>query len=122
MGLKPSEETFRLAKKHVAAIVDYWLYSKEVKKQCGFKYKDILFFYTIDDGSSKTQGFVLDKLVRENQNLTVLAINKNLDSPLVKLLVNKFDIERTCALVIDDKVYQGMQDYETLKKILEFPQ
>lgn len=117
-GREPSEETFRLAKRHVAAIVNYWLYSQEVKERCNLTHKDVLFFYTIDDGSSKTQGFVLDKLVRENPELTVLAINRNLDSPLVSLLTKKYNITRTSALVIDGQAYQGMWDYGKLKTII----
>jgi len=117
-GKEPSEETFRLARLHVASIVKYWLYSQQVEERCGSKQKDIIFFYTIDDGQSKTQGFILDKLVREGQNITVLAINKNLDTPLVKLLVTKYEITKPAALIIDNKVYQGLQDYDVVRGLI----
>lgn len=94
-----------LKRKYVLLEVRFLMLLDDLKQTCGVDYNLIIFFYEIDQTESARQGYVLDNLVKEYDNLIILSIDKNyFDEPLVELLISKYDIIDAPTLIINNKI------------------
>lgn len=89
---------------------------QKMNSRCGNPYLTVLFFYEIDDGDSERQGFVLDEVSKKfDENLLVLSIDKDYeDEPLLKLMVNIFDIQTAPTIIIGQKKIEGFVYFDEL--------
>ena len=82
---------------------------EKINSECGKPYVPILFFYEIDDDASERQGFILQDLNKDNDQLIVLPIDKDYeDEPLVTLLTKNYNVTSAPTLVIDGEAHTGL--------------
>ena len=102
-------------------IKDYLL-MKKITQRCGQKPIFILYFYKNDNCSDCTkQGYVLTSLRENYPNLRVYSFDYNLDLSAIKAMTSIYKVpDNLPALVINGKVYSGLQSVEEIEKT--FPQ
>ena len=116
------KRVLELKKYYNLLLIRLYFLTEKMKRECGFNYTTILFFYSNKkeylDVSVK-QGKYLDYIVYKYgpKNVKVFAIEAfltNLTS--VKLLFNHFNCTKIPCLIINGKKYEGLLD---VKKLLE---
>ena len=102
-------------------IKDYLL-MKKITERCGQKSIFVLYFYKNDNCADCTkQGYVLTSLREKYPNLRVYSFDYNLDLSALKAMVSIYKVaDNLPALVINGKVYNGLQSIEDVEKT--FPQ
>jgi hypothetical protein len=99
-------------------IKDYLL-MKKISVKCSTKPVFILYFYSTDCPACEQQGYVLTYLREQYPNLRIYSFDYNLDNPALKTLISLYKVEKTTpAIVINDKVYNGLTDKDKLTKLL----
>ncbi len=98
-------------------IKDYLL-MKKITERCGQKSIFILYFYKNDSCSDCTkQGYVLTSLREKYPNLRVYSFDYNLDLSALKAMVSIYKVpDNLPAIVINGKVYSGLQSIEEIEK------
>lgn len=106
----------------ILEIKDYLL-MKKITESCGQKPIFILYFYNNDNCSDCTkQGYILTSLRAQYPNLRVYSFDYNLDLSAIKAMISIYKItDNLPALVINGKVYNGLQSVETIEKTLPKP-
>jgi len=106
----------------ILEIKDYLL-MKKITESCGQKPIFILYFYNNDNCSDCTkQGYILTSLRAQYPNLRVYSFDYNLDLSAIKAMISICKItDNLPALVINGKVYNGLQSVETIEKTLPKP-
>jgi hypothetical protein len=110
-------------KKYYALLeVKDYLLMKQITQRCGQKSIFILYFYKNDNCADCTkQGYVLTDLRQNYPNLRVYSFDYNLDSSVIKAMTSIYKVpDNLPALVINGKVYSGLQTVEEIEKT--FPQ
>jgi len=102
-------------------IKDYLL-MKKISDRCGDKSIFILYFYKNDNCADCTkQGYVLTDLRQKYPNLRVYSFDYNLYLSAIKSMVSIYKVpDNLPAIVINGKVYSGLQTVEEIEKT--FPQ
>jgi hypothetical protein len=102
-------------------IKDYLL-MKQITQRCGQKSIFILYFYKNDNCSDCTkQGYVLTDLRESYPNLRVYSFDYNLDISAINAMKSIYKVpDNLPALVINGKVYSGLQTVDQIEKT--FPQ
>jgi len=106
----------------ILEIKDYLL-MKKITESCGQKPIFILYSYNNDNCSDCTkQGYILTSLRAQYPNLRVYSFDYNLDLSAIKAMISIYKItDNLPALVINGKVYNGLQSVETIEKTLPKP-
>ncbi len=115
-----TEKYFDMIKRrYTAFLIQGWLFSKELVERCNVSRIDVMYFYEKDSDVCLSQGYVLDYLVNLDnaENIHIFTIDKDLDEPVVQMLVQNFDIIEAPTLIINDVNYVGFQIKETLTGI-----
>jgi len=102
-------------------IKDYLL-MKKITERCGQKPIFILYFYKNDNCDDCTkQGYVLTSLRENYPNLRVYSFDYNLDLSAIRAMTSIYKVpDNLPALVINGKVYSGLQSVDDIEKT--FPQ
>lgn len=102
-------------------IKDYLL-MKKITERCGQKSIFILYFYKNDNCEACTQqGYVLTSLREKYPNLRVYSFDYGLDISAIKAMISIYKVQNDLpAIVINGKVYNGLQRIEDIEKT--FPQ
>jgi hypothetical protein len=102
-------------------IKDYLL-MKKITERCGQKPIFVLYFYKNDNCDDCTkQGYVLTSLRENYPNLRVYSFDYNLDLSAIRAMTSIYKVpDNLPALVINGKVYSGLQSVEAIEKT--FPQ
>lgn len=98
-------------------IKDYLL-MKKITERCGQKSVFILYFYKNDNCDDCTkQGYVLTSLREKYPNLRVYSFDYNLDLSAIQAMTSIYKVsDNLPALVINGKVYSGLQTVEEIEK------
>jgi uncharacterized protein YdcH (DUF465 family) len=98
-------------------IKDYLL-MKQITQRCGQKSVFILYFYKNDSCDDCTkQGYVLTSLRETYPNLRVYSFDYNLDLSAINAMKSIYKVSDTLpALVINGKVYSGLQNVDDIVK------
>ena len=115
-----TEKYFDMIKRrYTAFLIQGWLFSKELMDRCNVSRVDVMYFYEQDCEPCISQGYILDYLVTMDnaENIHVFAIDKDLDEPIVQMLVQNFNITEAPILIINSIKYGGLQTKETLTGI-----
>lgn len=93
-----------LKRKYFLLELKFYSMINNLNDECGKQYIPILFFYEIDDPISERQGYILDDLSQGyRQQIAVITIDKDYeDEPLVKSLVDRYQVTTAPTLVIDN--------------------
>jgi hypothetical protein len=102
-------------------IKDYLL-MKQITQRCGQKSVFILYFYKNDNCNDCTkQGYVLTSLRETYPNLRVYSFDYNLDVSAIDAMKSIYKVpDNLPALVINGKVYSGLQNVDDIVK--NFPE
>jgi len=98
-------------------IKDYLL-MKKITERCGEKSIFVLYFYKNDNCDDCTkQGYVLTSLREKYPNLRVYSFDYNLDLSSIKAMTSIYKVpDNLPAIVINGKVYSGLQTVEDIEK------
>lgn len=90
-----------------------------LKKECGYNYTTILFFYGNNDDFSTRQGYVLDTLVKINPNIHIFSFDYNFKAdPALETLKIYYNITASPSLIINNKIKkEELTDLDSLIKI-----
>ena|SRR3990172_9294851 len=115
-------EFIELKKTYSLLEIKDYLLMKKISQRCGLKNIFILYFYTTAENCTECvkEGLVLDALREKYPQIRVYSFDYNLiDLSAVKAMTSIYKIKDTAlpALVIDDKVYTGFHDIETIEQI-----
>ncbi|MEA3229705.1 MAG: hypothetical protein U9P44_02215, partial [archaeon] len=123
-----------LKRKYFLMEIKFYNMIYRYQESCKNEYTPILYFYKIDDETSKVQGYVLDEFVhkynkdtkkengdKKHGKIIVLSVDGQYDKdPLIKTIMNTYEInqENLPALIIDyNTIKQGFVSNEDLETI-----
>lgn len=112
-----TEKYFDMIKRrYTAFLIQGWLFSKELVERCNVNRIDVMYFYEQDCDPCLSQGYVLDYLVNldKGENIHIFTIDKDLDEPIVQMLVKNFNITEVPVLIINNIMYTGLHSKENL--------
>ena len=91
---------------------------KKMRERCGEKSIFILYFYKNDSCTDCTkQGYVLTSLREKYPDLRVYSFDYNLDLSAIKTMTSIYKVpDNLPAIVINGKVYNGLQTLESIEK------
>ena len=115
----PTDEHYESLKMDYMSIsLKAWLLSLSVKESCGSEDFPILYFYSKDCPDCIAQGNILDQ-AREDYDINVYTIDLNLNSDAVSIVREAYSIDEAPALLIGDRLHQGLVSYKDLAVIIE---
>jgi len=118
---KTNKEILGLKEDYSLLSIRQWLLLEKVRKECGGKFVIILYFYSNEKNTSvcEAQGYILDYLYRKYpENVVIYAFDTDLDNPALNTLKIIYQIEEVPSLVIDEKLYPGLQKKDKLESII----
>jgi hypothetical protein len=93
-----------LKRKYFLLEIKAYTLRKQVSDKCDNKGNVLLFFYDVDnDEESIRQGYVLDLIVRKNENVTVFSIDREFEDPLLDTVKRYFGVEKGPAVIVNFK-------------------
>jgi hypothetical protein len=117
-----NQEVVRLKKSYSLLLIKDSILMRRIAEQCDTEPIFIFYFYSNqgDCDECTRQGYVLTDLQKEYPQLRVYAFDYHLDLSALLTLQSIYGIDGTQlpALVINDKVYYGLNDQETIEKIV----
>lgn len=102
-------------------IKDYLL-MKKISERCGIKSVFVLYFYANEDVCEDCvkQGYILTDLHADYPELRVYSFDYNLDLSAIKALISIYKVPNELpALIINGKVYAGLQQKEAIESVLK---
>lgn len=116
------ERIIAAKKRYTLLLVKDYLLSKKVSESCKIKPTFVIYFYGNADICPECvrTSTALSSLRSDYENLRVYAFDMNLDLPLIKSFAGIYGIknESLPALVIDKKVYGGLNTKEAIEQLL----
>lgn len=117
MAGSESGNFYVIKKDYMLTEIRYWLLAEESKNVCPNDAVRILFFYETDENciDCSAQGNILTYLKDVfGDKLLVFSLDVNFDEPMIQILKETYDISELPALVLGDKVFQGLTKKEEL--------
>lgn len=108
----------KLKKEYMLVSLKAWLISLSIRDKCKENIIPILYFYSKNCTSCIQQGYVIDGIREENENVLVFTIDLNLNEKWIKIIKDMYNITKAPALIIGDQSYQGFKTYEELINII----
>ncbi|MEM2131062.1 MAG: hypothetical protein QXR96_00930 [Candidatus Woesearchaeota archaeon] len=98
----------------------HYLLLKKIDKECNEKFNFILYFYSNkgDCPKCEQQGFILDYIKKKYNNTMIYAFDINNDNNALKTIKNKYKIEKTPGLIINENVFQKFLETEEIEDLL----
>ncbi len=109
-----------LKRKYFISELRFYNLKKQLDINCGMKNQVVLFFYDIQKNQdSLRQGYVLDVIGKEFNDLVVLSFDKDFDEGAVKVLIEFYGIKEVPAIVVNyKKKFEGFVSEGELRAIL----
>lgn len=116
------EELTSLRKYYSLLQIKDYLLMKKTQEKCDLKVTSIIYFYSNKDVCSdcEKQGYILTDIRQNYPNVRVYAFDYNLDLSALSALKSIYKIrepERLPALIVNGKVYYGLQEFEDIQSI-----
>lgn len=112
-------------KKYVLSKLRFWFNSIQLKKECGFDYHTVVYFYSqFPDPKTKakqnTQSAVLSELKEKHgNNIMLIPMAMDLDLASVNTIVDQYGIDSVPAVIIDESVVLlGVQSAEDIENYI----
>ena len=113
-----SKEYFDILKRRYSlALIQTWIFSQEYNQNCDAQKVNVLYFYELYCDDCINQGYVLDYLVDKGQDISVFSLDRDLDEPIIQVMVENFKIEKAPTIIVNGKKYEGFKNKEELKFI-----
>lgn len=121
-GIGSDEERLSLKKYYSLLQIKDYLLMKKAEDKCDFKTTSIIYFYSnkVDCDDCEKQGYILTDIRQNYPNVRVYAFDYNLDLSAMTALKSIYKVnepERLPALIVNGKVYYGLQEFEDIQKI-----
>lgn len=116
------EELLSLRKYYSLLQIKDYLLMKKTQEKCNLKVTSIIYFYSNanDCSDCEKQGYILTDIRQNYPNVRVYAFDYNLELSALKALIATYKVrepERLPALVVNGKVYYGLQTFEDIQAI-----
>lgn len=113
-----TEEFKRLKREYIQSQMNFWILSKKAQDMCNTDYVTAIYFHSTDCPDCKNQGYVLDYLKKMfDEKLLVFAFDANFtEEPMIDLLMSTYKVTKTPTVVVEEKVYDGFVDKDSLMK------
>ena len=116
---KSKEDYSVLKRQYVISQIRYWLLAQEANKICKKDSVAVLYFYSVNEegcGDCTTQGVILSYLKEVlKEKLLVFSLDANFnEEPLIGLITGNYNVKKTPALIMNDKLYEGLISKESL--------
>ncbi|MBI4894411.1 MAG: thioredoxin family protein [Candidatus Aenigmarchaeota archaeon] len=96
-----------------------WILSKDIQQSCIDNSVPVLYFYSVPCDDCIDQGRIIDVLKEKyGEKLQVFAINHQIDQSSVRILAKSFGIDRTPAILIESRTFQGLVSEDALDKMV----
>ncbi|MFH1125644.1 MAG: hypothetical protein V1703_00830 [Candidatus Altiarchaeota archaeon] len=96
-----------------------WILNSYVKDRCNSDAVVLLYFYSVPCEECIQQGYILDELREEYKNrLLVFVLNSDLDEPIVNTLKITYNIQKTPAIIIDEKTFTNLTGKPQLMEVI----
>ena len=100
----------------------HWLFFENVRQQCNFDVKTILYFYSnVRCDRCDEQGYVLTFLRNNYPNLNVYSFDVDIDNSALNMLKEHYNINSFKALpviILGNKTFEGFTSLEILQNEL----
>lgn len=97
----------------------HWLFFENVKEQCNFDSKTIVYFYSNTEcDRCEEQGYVLTYLRNSYPNLNVYSFDVNIENSALNMLKEYYDIDSSNVLpiiILGNKTFNGFTSLEILQ-------
>jgi len=115
---KDNEQVIMLKQYYSLLEIRQWLLMKKAKKECGLNETLILYFYSNagDCNSCEEQGFVLDYIKKNHENVKVYSFDINLNNAAVNTLKGIYHVQKAPTLVINDNTFTGFKNAEQVEE------
>ncbi len=109
-----NDQVSELKKQYFILEARHWMLAKKRVKDClnndkGVNNTIVLYFYSNqgDCPQCSEQGAVLSYLHKKYKGMKIYSFDSNIDSPVVNVLKNLYDIKNTPSLVINNEAHEG---------------
>ncbi len=119
---KTNEQVLSLKKYYMVLQVKDYLFFKNFNEKCSGKFILNLFFYSNDHKiceKCEDQGFVLSYARAKNDKLRTYSFDVDLDTPIIKYLMSRYNVTAVPAVIFNDKVYNEFINTQKAEKIIE---
>ncbi|MEN9582322.1 MAG: hypothetical protein RL641_276 [Candidatus Parcubacteria bacterium] len=117
-----SDQISQLKQSYSLLEIKDYLLMKKISERCGIKSVFVLYFYANKDTclDCVKQGYILTELRNSYPELRVYSFDYNLDLSAVKALISIYKVpDKLPALLINGKVYSGLQTKEEIETVLK---
>jgi thiol-disulfide isomerase/thioredoxin len=113
-----NKDVVALKKYYTLLQIKDYLLLREFHTRCNEKMVSILYFHESECKDCPKQSLILDKVTEEYPAIRVYWFDKNIDTPALETLLSLFKIKTGPSLVINEKTYEGLQNFETLEQVI----
>ncbi|MEI6420022.1 MAG: hypothetical protein WCO30_00165 [bacterium] len=115
-----NEEFIRLKKQYSVLEIKDYLLLKKLDNKCKTKPISILYFYTNECFDCTREGYVLTQLRQNQPNVRIYSFDLSMNMPVINTFakINKIDINKMPAVIIQGKLINGFNSLEDLEKLL----
>jgi hypothetical protein len=106
------QEYVMLKNDYMNLLLKSWMFSLSVRNRCGKNVVPVLYFYSSDCDDCIEQGYVLDALREDVDNMYVFTIDFNLDDETVSTIKQVYSVGEVPALIVNENVLPGFHDYD----------
>ena len=122
-GIGSDEDRASLRKYYSLFQIKDYLLMRKAEDKCGLKTTNIIYFYSNaeDCNDCEKQGYILTDIRQNYPDVRVYSFDYNLDLSALKALITIYRVnqpEALPALVINGKVYYGLQKFEDIQAIV----
>ncbi len=119
---KEDQGVLEQKKFYTLVLLEHLEFLKDYNKNCNSSFQYILFFYSNQKEiypQSEEVGRMLDSLGKDYPNVSVYSFDINLNSDLIKKLINKYNVTEVPLVIIDEKfVLEGIKSIQEVEKYL----
>ncbi len=98
-----------------------FLYYTDLNKKCGTDYDLILYFYSNEEDkcpSCEKQGFVLDYVYGEAQDVRIYSFDYDLGLTEIEILKEKYDVKAVPSTVVNGKLLTGLHESKEIQALI----
>lgn len=122
-GIGSDEDRASLRKYYSLFQIKDYLLMRKAEDKCGLKTTNIIYFYSNADDCDdcEKQGYILTDIRQDYPDVRVYSFDYNLDLSALKALITIYKVNRPealPALVVNGKVYYGLQEFEDIQAIV----
>ena len=116
-----NKKVIKVKRDYTTLLLRHYLLVKKLKHMCNVNYSIILFFYSNEDkyiDKCKKQGYILDYIRKQDNNVRLYAIDVDLELESVNILKERYNITSVPNLVINGKRYDEFVNKTRLLDII----